>query len=79
MITTFKLNTSELDIDFIESIKRLFKNKEVEIFIKEAENDAENKYSEDLLKSVAEIENIENIKQFTISEFEEFSKKLTND
>ena len=32
MITTFKLNTSELNIDFIEGIKKLFFNKEIEEF-----------------------------------------------
>lgn len=79
MVTTFKLNTSELDIDFIESIKRLFKNKEVEILIKPLSNFDRTTYSNDLLQSVSEIENSENIKTFSISEFDKFSKELVND
>jgi 5'-3' exonuclease len=33
MQTTFRLNVNELDISFIEKLKKLFKNKEVSIIV----------------------------------------------
>ena len=75
MITTFKLNSSELNNDFIESIKKLFFNKNIEIVIK-ADNQSQEIFSEKLIKSINNIENDENIKTFTLDEFQDFSKCL---
>ena len=75
MITTFKLNSSELNNDFIESIKKLFFNKNIEIVIK-ADNQPQEIFSEKLINSINNIENNENIKTFTLDEFQEFSKSL---
>jgi hypothetical protein len=41
MQINYTLNTNELDIDFIESIKLLFKNKEITISIADAEDEKE--------------------------------------
>ena len=41
MITTFNLNTSELNINFIESIKKLFLDENIEITIKTTEKQSD--------------------------------------
>ena len=76
MITTFKLNTSELNIEFIESIKKIFFNKEIEILIKTVEQDLDFKYSDKLINAIENVENNKNLKTFTINEFEKYSKSL---
>ncbi len=76
MITTFKLNTAELNMDFIESVKKLFLNKEIEILIKTAGKNIDFNYSDNLINAINNIEKKENIKTFTINEFNEFSKSL---
>ena len=69
MITTFKLNTAELNMDFIESVKKLFLNKEIEILIKTAGKNIDFNYSDNLINAINNIEKKENIKTFTINEF----------
>lgn len=69
MITTFKLNTAELNMDFIESVKKLFYNKEIEILIKTAGKNIDFNYSDNLINAINNIEKKENIKTFTINEF----------
>lgn len=77
MDTTFKVKASELNIDFIEAIKKLFKDSIIKISISSIiDNEAEPKYSEDLLKSIENIEKSKNLISFTMEEFEEYSKKI---
>ncbi len=38
MYTIYRLNTDELDADFVESLKKLFKHKQIEISVCEAES-----------------------------------------
>lgn len=78
MITTFKLKSSELNTEFIEAVKRLFYDKEIEILIRTTSL-TENKdfeYSEKLLAAIKNIENQKELVSFTIDEFEAYSKKL---
>ena len=76
MITTFKLNTSELNIDFIESIKKLFHNQEIEILIKTTKQSADFQYSNELINAIENIENNKNLKTFTVDDFNNFSNSL---
>ncbi len=76
MVTSFKLNTSELNIDFVESIKKLFFNKEIEILIRPSTGNNDFSFSEELNNAINNIENGENLKKFTMAEFEQFSKSL---
>ncbi|OQX97572.1 MAG: hypothetical protein B6I20_12325 [Bacteroidetes bacterium 4572_117] len=76
MITTFRLNTNELNDAFVESIKKLFFNKEIEILVRTTDNNVDFKYSDNLINAVNNIEKNKNIKSFTIEEFEEFSSSL---
>jgi len=76
MVTTFKINSSELTPSFIEAVKQLFFNKEIEIMIRSAEKpDTKNSnYSQTLVKAVSEIESQENVVTFAIEEFEKSAK-----
>jgi len=76
MITTFKLNTTELNDAFIQSIKNLFQNKDIEILIRPSNKNVGFEYSDSLIEAVNNIENNENLKSFTVEEFEEFSNTL---
>jgi len=61
MYTTYHLNSNDLDIHFIEAVKALFRDKEIEITIYEADE------TEYLLKSDANrkrlAEAMENVRQ----------------
>ena len=65
MQTIFRMNADELDQNFLESLKTLFKNKEIEITVSERD---ETKYllrspanRQRLLRAVREIEESRNI------------------
>jgi antitoxin YefM len=81
METIFKLKASELDRNFIESVKNLFKNREIEISIKPSEDETEyllkspanKKY---LHKAIEAVKKNENLISFNGDEFEELSKKM---
>jgi len=66
MYTTYRLNTDELDDDFLDSLKALFKGKTIEIAVCEAENEAQDETAY-LLRSPANrkrlMEAIENVRQ----------------
>ncbi len=66
MYTSFKLSAEELNDDFIISIKKLFKNKQIEIIVHEMEDETEyllkdrtNKIH--LLKAIADVDNKTNL------------------
>lgn len=65
METTYRLNADELDNRFIESLKSVFKNKEIEITVTEVD-DTEYLFrskgnKEHLLSAVDDVENNRNI------------------
>ena len=77
MNTTFELNVSELDISFIEAIKKLFKDSYIKISINTANKTIQKtKYSTETIQASIDIENNKNIKTFSLKEFEQYSTKL---
>lgn len=62
MVSTYRVNIDELTPDFIEGIKKVYQHQEVEIIIREVEDETEY-----LMKSPENhrrlLESIENIKQ----------------
>ena len=62
MVSSFTLNTDELNISFLETIKNLFAGKEIEITVQDAQNDTDyllkNQANKNhLLQSIASLEN----------------------
>jgi antitoxin YefM len=83
METIFKLKTKELDMSFIESIKNLFKGKEIEITIKSAQDETEYLLStpankKKLFEAIDEVKRNKNLIRFSGKEFEEMTQKLLN-
>jgi hypothetical protein len=83
METIFKLKSKELDMSFIDSIKQLFKGKEIEITIKTAQDETEyllgspaNKNN--LLEAIKEVKENKNLIRFSGEEFEEMTQTLLN-
>jgi hypothetical protein len=83
METVFRLKTKELDMSFIESIKHLFKGKEIEITIKTAQDETEyllgspaNKNN--LFEAIKEVKENKNLIRFSGEEFEEMTQTLLN-
>lgn len=81
METVFKLKANELDSSFIDSIKNLFKDREIEISIKPTQDETEfllqtpaNK--KELLEALKEVKKNKNLIRLTGKEFEELSKKM---
>ena len=84
METVFKLKDEELDSTFIDSVKNLFKDKEIEISIKPIQDETEYLFNspankKHLLDAIKEIKLNKNLIQFTSDEFEELSEKLVNE
>ena len=62
MVSSFILNTDELNVSFLETIKNLFAGKEIEITVQDAQNDTDyllkNQANKNhLLQSIASLEN----------------------
>jgi len=81
METVFKLKAAELDRTFIDSVKNLFKDREIEISIKPTQDETEyllnspaNK--KHLLDAIKEVKKNKNLISFTGKEFEELTEKL---
>ena len=84
METIFKLKATELDTGFIDSVKNLFKDREIEIFIRSARDETEYLMSSPankrhLLKAINEVKNNKNLVSFSGDEFEEYIKKSINE
>jgi antitoxin YefM len=83
METIFKLKTKELDMSFIDSIKQLFKGKEIEITIKPAQDETEYLLSSPankkrLLEAIEEVKKNKNLIRFTGEEFEKLTETMLN-
>ena len=81
METIFKLKAKELDISFINSVKNLFKDSEIEISIRQMQDETEyllqsaaNK--KHLLDAIKEVKKNKNLISFTGKEFEELTDKM---
>lgn len=81
METIFKLKAEELDSKFIETIKNLFKDREIKISIKSIEDETEylltspsNK--KHLLDAIKDVKKNKNLVRFSGSEFDDLSAKL---
>ena len=77
MNATIKLDASELNMNFIESLKKLFENKYLEISIN-AINKPKEKifYSSELLNAASDIKDNKNTKSFSLEEFKQYSSEL---
>ena len=84
METVFKLKAKELDNNFLNAIKSLFKKDEdIQITISSNPCEDETEYlmknpvmRSKLLEAIEEIKQNKNLVSFTGEEFEEYSKKL---
>jgi antitoxin YefM len=81
METIFRLKATELDQRFIESVKNLFKDREIEISIKPTLDETEfllnsPANTKALLEAVKEVKKNKNLIRFTGKEFEELTEKL---
>ena len=79
METVFKLKAEELDNRFIDSVKNLFKDREIEISIKFIQDETEYLFNspankKQLLDAIKEIKKNKNLIRFTSNEFEELSE-----
>ena len=81
METVFKLKAKDLDRSFIDSVKNLFKDREIEISIKPTQDETEyllntpaNK--KELLEAIKEVKQNKNLIRFTGKEFEELYEKM---
>lgn len=81
METVFKLKATELDKSFIDSVKNLFKDSEIEISIRPALDETEYLMSSSenkkyLLKAIKDLKTNKNLVRFSGDEFEEYTEKL---
>ncbi len=76
MEAVYRLKENELNVQLLETIKKLFAGEEIIISVTSAKaNKKANSYSEKLLKSVKNIE-AGNYKEFSGAEFEELNENL---
>ncbi len=72
MYTTYRLRADELDNDFVESLKTLFKDKEIEIIVSEVDETAYLFQSEAnkkrLLQAVQNINNQQNLVEVSLDD-----------
>ncbi len=73
MEATYSLKSSELNIDFINAIRKIFKNNEVEITISTTNN---KKGEIEFLKAVSDVRLRKNIISFSVEDFKKNSKKI---
>jgi len=74
MYTTYRLNVNELDEKFIQSLKTLFKDKEIEILVSEVDETAyllrSKANRERLLRAIENIEKGENLVEVRIGDLQ---------
>ncbi|MDR3553886.1 MAG: hypothetical protein P4L55_03945 [Syntrophobacteraceae bacterium] len=74
MHTTYRLNANELDEKFIQSLKALFKDKDIEIMVSELDELAyllrTEANKERLLKAMANVEKGENLVEVKIGDLQ---------
>ncbi len=73
MEAIYRLKPSELNEDFIKLVRKLFKNKEVEITITSASG---SKGKEEFMQAVEDVRLRKNIISFSPDDFKKFSEKL---
>ncbi len=73
MEAMYRLKPSELDPDFVKLLKKIFKNEEVEITIKNASK----KNDTSFMKAVEDVRLRKNLVSFSPNEFEAFAEKLS--
>ncbi|HEY5510354.1 MAG TPA: hypothetical protein VIK10_04920 [Prolixibacteraceae bacterium] len=83
METVFKLKAKDLDRSFIDSVKNLFKDMEIEISIKPTQDETEYLFNtpankKKLLEAIKEVKQNKNLIRFTGKEFEELYEKMLN-
>lgn len=79
MESTFRINANELDMDFINKIKTLFKGKNLEVVIQVQEEETDyllktKANKKHLLKAVSDINKNKNLKTLDISKLRELVK-----
>ena len=72
MEATYRLKYSELNEDFLKVIRKLFKNKEIDITISTSNKEDEVEF----LKSMEDIKLRRNLISFSVDELKAFSEKL---
>ena len=74
MVTTYRLRADELDSDFIEALKTLFKDKEIEIIVSEVDETAYLLQSEAnkkrLLQAVQNINTQQNLVEVSLDDLQ---------
>jgi len=74
MQTTYRLNANELDEKFIQSLKALFKDKDLEIMVSEVDETAyllrSQANKERLLKAIENVERGENLVEVKIGDLQ---------
>jgi len=81
METVFKLKANELDKRFVDSVKNLFRDREIEISIKPTQDETEFLFNtsankKQLLEAIEEIKMDKNLIRFTNKEFETLTEKM---
>ena len=81
METVFKLKAKELDSSFIDSLKSLFKDREIEISIKPTQDETEFLFKtpankKELLEAIKEVKTNKDLISFTGKEIEELSESM---
>jgi len=71
MLATYKLKASEINESFINTIKKMFKDREIEIVIHEVEDETEyllksQANRKHLLKAIANVDHGKNLKELSI-------------
>ena len=74
MVTTYRLRADELDQDFIEALKTLFKDKEIEIIVSEVDETAyllqSEANKERLLQAVQNINNQQKLVEVSLDDLQ---------
>ena len=76
MQALIRIKASELDMNFVEKIKTLFKDEVLEIGINTERLSKEENYSNELNQAIENVERNENLVAFTGGEFEQLAQKL---